>query len=198
MEKSIQEAVKHLQQGNIISYPTDTLYGLGVDALNEAAIEKLYELKQRGKHRPMSIMLPPDGWRQWVRGITPAARNLAEKYFPGPITLIMNASDELPKILTRHTNGTIGVRVPNHPVCLELLANYPHPIITTSANLSDHPDASDPETIEEYFPEGVAYIISEGPAPKGIASTIVDVTEEDPVVLREGAIPEFAIWRTVH
>lgn len=198
MKKSIQEAITVLEQGGIISYPTDTLYGLGVDALNEHAIETLYNLKNRSKHRPMSIMLSPDNWRHWVRGITAAAQKLATKYFPGPITLIMSASEELPNILTRHTNGTIGVRVPNHPVCLELLENYHNPIITTSANLSNLPDARDPETIEEYFPEGVAYIITDGPAPKGIASTIVDVTEEEPVVIREGAIPEFAVWRTVH
>ncbi len=198
VENTIQEAIHHLRQGDVIAYPTDTLYGLGVDALNHSAIETLYALKDRSKHRPMSVMLPADSWQRWVRSVSPAAKKLAEKYFPGPITLIMNAGDELPKILTRYTNGTIGIRVPNHPVCLQLLSEFRNPIITSSANISNKPPAEDPETIEEYFPEGIGYIIREGPKPKGIASTIIDVTDENPLVLREGAIPEYAIWRTIH
>ncbi|HKJ67999.1 MAG TPA: L-threonylcarbamoyladenylate synthase [bacterium] len=197
VQTTVEEAIHHLRQGEIIAYPTDTLYGLGVDALNPDAIEQLYALKNRSKHRPMSVMLPRESWQRWVRGVSPAATKLAEKYFPGPITLIMNAGDELPKILTRYTNGTIGIRVPNHPICLQLLAEFQNPIITTSANISNKPAAEEPETIEEYFPEGIGYIIREGPKPKGIASTIIDVTDDTPLVLREGAIPEYAIWRTI-
>ncbi|MCF7804632.1 MAG: threonylcarbamoyl-AMP synthase [Candidatus Marinimicrobia bacterium] len=195
--ETIQQAVQFLHDGEIIAYPTDTLFGLGVDALNEDAIDKLYVLKNRSKHRPMSIMVPQDSWRDWVRSINPAAEKLAEKYYPGPITLIMNAGDKLPKVMTRYTNGTIGVRVPNHPVCLELLDDFSQPIITTSANLSNQPAAKNPGMIEEYFGEGIAYIITEGPSPGGIASTIIDVSEKEPVVLREGAISEFSIWRTL-
>ncbi len=193
----IQQAITFLREGHIIAYPTDTLYGLGVDALNESAINALYALKGRSKHRPMSIMLPESDWADWVRSITPSVKKLANKYLPGPITLIMHAGDALPKILTRYTNGTIGVRVPKHPICLNLLAEFGGPIITTSANISNQPAAEDPETIERYFPEGIKYIIRDGQEPMGIASTVVDVTEDEPVVLREGAIPEYAIWRTI-
>ena len=195
--ETIEQAVEYLREGKIIAYPTETLLGLGVDALNEEAIGDLYRLKQRSKHRPMSIMVPPGNWRNWVRSVNSAAEKLAEKYYPGPITLIMNAGDKIPKLLTRYTNGTIGVRIPNHPVCLEMLSEFGSPIITTSANLSNQPAAKGPGMIEEYFGEGVAHIINDGPSPGGIASTIIDVTESEPVVLREGAISEFAIWRTL-
>lgn len=195
--ETIQQAVDHLNNGEIIAYPTDTLFGLGVDGLNEESLDDLYRLKQRSKHRPMSIMVPMGSWRSWVRSVTPHAEKLAEKYYPGPITLIMNAGDRLPKVLTRYTNGTIGVRIPNHPVCLEMLSEFDSPIITTSANLTNQPAAKNPEMIAEYFGEGVSYIITDGPSPGGIASTIIDVTENDPVVLREGAISEFAVWRTL-
>jgi len=194
-QEGINQAVEHLRDGEVIAYPTDTLYGLGVDALNEEAIEYLYFIKQRNQHRPMSIMVPQDSWRNWVRNVSTQAEQLAERFFPGPITLIMDAGKEVPKILTRYTNGTIGIRVPDHPTCLKLLQTYPNPIVTTSANLSSQPAAKTPETIREYFDNKVGYILSDGPDPGGIASTVVDVTESDPLVLREGAIPEFAIWR---
>ncbi|MBS1270889.1 MAG: Threonylcarbamoyl-AMP synthase [Candidatus Marinimicrobia bacterium] len=195
--ETIHQAVESLREGKIIAYPTDTLFGLGVDALNEEAIGDLYRLKQRSKHRPMSIMVPVGQWRGWVRSVNSKAGKLADKYYPGPITLIMNAGDKIPKLLTKYTNGTIGVRVPNHPVCLEMLNEFDSPIITTSANLSNQPAAKGPVQIEEYFGEGVAHIITDGPSPGGIASTVIDVTESEPVVLREGAISEFAVWRTL-
>lgn len=193
--QSVQEAVDYLKQGEVIAYPTDTLFGLGVDALNEDAIEYLYLIKQRSKHRPMSIMVAQNTWHQWVKNTSKHAEQLAERFFPGPITLIMNAGKDVPKILTRYTNGTIGVRVPDHPTCLALLENFRNPIITTSANLSNQPAAKNQEMIRNYFDDKVSYILSDGPKPGGIASTVVDVTEDEPVVLREGAIPEFAIWR---
>lgn len=192
---SVQQAVDSLKQGQVIAYPTDTLFGLGVDALNEEAIEYLYLIKQRNKHRPMSIMVAQNTWHQWVKNTSKHAEQLAERFFPGPITLIMNAGKDVPKILTRYTNGTIGVRVPDHPTCLALLENFQNPIITTSANLSNQPAARNAEMIRNYFDDKVSYILSDGPKPGGIASTVVDVTEDEPVVLREGAIPEFAIWR---
>ncbi len=194
-DQSVQEAVEFLTNGEVIAYPTDTLFGLGVDALNEEAIEYLYLIKQRSKHRPMSIMAPPGHWRNWVKNVSKHAEQLAERFFPGPITLIMNAGPEVPKILTRYTNGTIGIRIPDHATCQALLNSFRQPIITTSANLSNQPAARDAETIRQYFDEKVSYILSDGPKPGGIASTVVDVTEGEPVVLREGAIPEFAIWR---
>jgi len=195
--ESIQTAIGHLQAGEIIAYPTDTLFGLGVDALNTEAIKKLYQLKQRNQQRPMSIMVPLKNWEQWVKSIPASAEKLAQKFFPGAITLIMTAGDNIPKILTQYTNGTIGVRVPNHPTCLELLDSFGGPIITTSANLSNHPSAKDPDTIIEYFGDGVSYILTDGPKPGGVASTVVDVSENEPIVLRVGIIPEFSIWRSL-
>lgn len=194
---AISQAIMHLAQGDIIAYPTDTLYGLGVDALNSEAIERLYELKDRNRKKPMSIMVQPDNWQKWADSVTQSTKKLAEKFFPGPITLIMNASDNVPKILTRYTNGTIGIRVPNHPACLELLHSFTNPIITTSANISSEPVAKSPDEIVNIFGDGVSYILDEGMRPGGIASTIIDVTNDEPLLLREGAIPEFAIWRTL-
>ncbi len=193
----IDTAVSKLSAGEIIAYPTDTLYGLGVDALNAAAIENLYALKDRNRRRPMSIMVQPESWQIWANSVTATMKKLAEKFFPGPITLIIDASDRVPKVLTRYTNGSIGIRVPNHPVCLDLLKAFPNPIITTSANISNQPVAKSPAEIHDIFNSGVAYIIDKGQPPGGIASTVIDVTNDEPLILREGAIPEFAIWRAL-
>ncbi len=193
----IEEAIEVLSQGLIIAYPTDTLYGLGVDALNAEAIESLYRLKMRGAHRPMSIMVPHESWQDWVSDVPEYAKKLAGKYFPGPITMIMHAGNKLPDILTKSTNGTIGIRVPNHPLCLELLRTFQRPIITTSANLSNHPAAQSPDEIREYFTDRIAYILEDDQQPAGVASTVIDVSEEEPVVIREGAISSFAISRAI-
>lgn len=195
--EDITEAIEYLSQGLIIAYPTDTLYGLGVDALNTEAIESLYRLKMRSSHRPMSIMVPRDTWRDWVHDVPEYAETLARKYFPGPITMIMRAGSNLPDILTKSTNGTIGIRVPNHPICLELLKTFQHPIITTSANLSNKPAAKTPDEIRDYFGDKIAIILENDEQPTGIASTVIDVSDDEPIVIREGAISSFAITRAI-
>ena len=194
---SIHQAIDYLSQGLIIAYPTDTLYGLGVDALNTEAIESLYQLKRRSSHRPMSIMVPRNSWYNWVHDVPAYAEQLAKKYFPGPITMIMRAGSNLPDILTKTTNGTIGIRVPNHPLCLRLLDTFKQPIITTSANLSNKPSAKTPEEIRDYFGDDIAMILEGDEEPSGVASTVIDVSDDEPVVIREGAISSFAITRAI-
>jgi len=195
--EDIQEAIELLSQGKIIAYPTDTLYGLGVDALNPEAIEALYRLKMRSSHRPMSIMVPHESWQEWVSDVPEYATKLAQKYFPGPITMIMHAGNKLPDILTKSTNGTIGIRVPNHPLCLELTRVFKRPIITTSANLSNKPAAQTPEEIRDYFEDRVSLILEDETPPSGVASTVIDVSDDELVVIREGAISSFAISRAI-
>jgi len=181
----LRQVVEALTNGGLIGYPTDTGYALGCDLYNLKGISRLYQLKRRPLSKPFSFICAD------LKNISEYARvgNYAYKtmkrLLPGPFTFILEASRQVPKILQtkRHT---VGIRVPDHPICLELVEMLGHPIISTGASLPEQPPESDPYEIEERFKGQLEVVIDAGtilPAPSSIISLIDDVPE----VIREGA-----------
>ena len=181
----LRQVVDSLTAGGLIGYPTDTGYALGCDLYNLKGISRLHQIKRRLPSKPFSFICAD------LKNISEYARvgNYAYKtmkrLLPGPFTFILESSRQVPKILQtkRHT---VGIRVPDHPICLELVEMLGHPIISTGANLPEQPPESDPYEIAEKFKAYLDLVIDAGiilPAP----SSIVSLIDDEPEVIREGA-----------
>lgn len=177
----------------ITLYPTDTIYGLGVDATDAAAVSRIFELKGRDEKKPISIVVSDIEMMRTYAEVTPLAETLAAKFLPGKLTIVLNSKSTLPENLTAGT-GTVGVRIPNHPVPLALVKELGKPITATSANVADMPTLSTvPEILEQFGERKI--MIYHNPAwsqslPASPPSTVVDARGGVPLVLREGAITE--------
>jgi L-threonylcarbamoyladenylate synthase len=176
----IEKAVKALITDGLVVYPTETVYGLGADALSDDAILKVYEAKNRSLSMPLSIAVSDFDMMAAVTQIGPWEEEFINKFLPGPVTVIVKARSYLPPMLTVGT-GMIGVRYPAHPVAIELISRFDSPITATSANQSG---AKDPLTPGEcHVPHDV--LIDGGILP-GTPSTVVDLVNR--CIIREGAL----------
>jgi L-threonylcarbamoyladenylate synthase len=146
LQREIDKGVKIIQQGGVIVYPTDTVYGLGADAFNSAAVERIYEIKNRPKHRQFPLLIADvERLATLAEPIPEIAWFLARRFWPGGLTLVLPKTDSLPAYLA--PGPTIAVRVPNHPVCLALIQHLGNSIIGTSANVSGQPAAVTAEEV---------------------------------------------------
>lgn len=201
LQAEIDLAVKRLAAGGVVAIPTDTLYGLAADALNPAAVTRVYEVKGRPDAMPLPVLV--SGWEQVAQvaaidgGIDAPARNLAAAYWPGALTLVLPAAPGLPERLTAGKD-TIAVRMPDHPVPTALAAALGRPITGTSANPSGQPDITDAAELRRRLGPLVDGIIAAGPKPRGAASSIVAITPDGIALLREGALPYAEIRRAAH
>jgi len=188
---AIESAVALLKEGEIIAFPTDTVYGLASDAFHAPGIIKLFEAKGRDANKAISILIGSnDQIKSVTNHMTKLARKLTERFWPGGLTVIVPRKETLPELIS--TTKNIGIRMPNHPVALELLMTF-GPLATTSANLSG---GSNPQSAIDVFDQlngRVPLILNGGICPGGIPSTVVDCTGDKPVILRLGAISEKAI-----
>ncbi|MFZ3072274.1 MAG: L-threonylcarbamoyladenylate synthase [Thermodesulfobacteriota bacterium] len=182
-------AVMALRRGGIVAYPTETFYGLGVNALNPKAVEKLFVIKGRPPEKPITLIIKD---RKELKGITPEvpadASLLIDRYWPGPLTLVLKASKEIPLLVTAGT-GTIGARVSSNPTAQRLAFEFGSPITATSANPSTQPPAKDAATCVEYFNGTIDVVIDGGTLGAEKGSTIVDATGTEIKLIREGVIP---------
>ena len=188
LQREIEEGVKILQKGGVIAFPTDTVYGLGADAFNSTAVERIYEIKNRPKHRQLPLLIADV--KQLITLADPIpeiAWFLAKRFWPGGLTLVLPKTDSVPIYLA--SGPTIAVRVPDHPVCLALIQRLGNPIIGTSANISDQPAALTADEVGQQLGGKIDFIINGGKCPGGKESTVVDVTREAPIILRQGIIP---------
>ena len=190
-EKQLQEIEKVLEtlkRGGIVCFPTDTVYGLGVDAKNEKAVQKLYQLKKRPSEKPLILFLKEHGKVvNFVKKIPLSALKLIRSFWPGPLTIVFEASIKNPACLVSR-EGKIGIRISSHPVAKEISTNGKITLATTSANLSTQTSVSEPGKISPAIKEGVNLIIDSGKTPLGKESTVIDVTINPPRVLREGSV----------
>ena len=185
---ALAKAAQVLRQGGILAYPTETLYGLGVDPFREEALERLFLLKGRPREMPVSVLVRDEGMmREVVRVIPPMAFALIRAFLPGPLTLVLPALTGLPARLTAGS-GKIGVRISPHPLVADLFRFYPFPVTTTSANPSGMAAARTGAEVAAYFPVGLDCILDAGPVPGEVGSTVVDLTGERPEILREGVL----------
>lgn len=188
MEQQIQQAILILKNGGVGVYPTDTLYGLGADAFNEEAVGRIYRIKQRPSHQPLSLLLADKSELvRVVDGFPEIARILAECFWPGGLTLVVPRLPSVPDWVAVG-GDTVAVRVPDHPITLELIRALGSPLIGTSANLSGLPGCTTADEVRSCMGDEVDFILDGGICPGGIESTIVDVSGKSPVILREGAV----------
>jgi L-threonylcarbamoyladenylate synthase len=181
-----------ISTGGVVVYPTDTFYGLGADPRNSAAVKRLFALKGRRPGQPILLLIADaDDVSDWAVEVTPGARELMQKYWPGPLTLVFKARPNVLADLTAGT-GTIGLRVPGNALTRGLLRYLGHALTGTSANISNEPS---PKTAREAASISglVELVLDGGVCPGDKPSTIVDVRTEVPYVVREGAIPSRTI-----
>jgi L-threonylcarbamoyladenylate synthase len=175
--------------GRVMTFPTETSYALGGNALCGSLVDTIYRLKGRDRSKPLLLLV--DGSKsidRWVRAIPPAARMLMSAFWPGPLTLVLQAGPDLPSHLPDERN-TIAVRWSPHPVVVELLALGGVPLIGTSANLTGAAALHDVRTVLQTFPNEPLLAIDGGPTSGGSASTVLDTTVTPYVVVRPGVIP---------
>jgi L-threonylcarbamoyladenylate synthase len=188
MEQQVKKAIHILKKGGIVAYPTDTVYGLGANALDEAAVRRVFAAKRRPHHLAIPILLASISQIDEVaRDIPITAWRLAERFLPGGLTLVLYKSPAIPDAVTAGDNK-IAVRVPAHPIPIALIEGIGDPITGTSANLSGNPNPVTAEEVRLQLGEHVDLIIDGGRCQGEVASTVIDLTGEHPMILREGIV----------
>mgnify|MGYP001264250864 CR=1 FL=1 len=189
MQNLIEKALKKLEKGELVVLPTETVYGLGAAAQNEDAIKKIYELKQRPKFNPLISHYAEISEIQKDVILDDRALRLLEKFSPGPLTLVLNKTENS-RISSLASAGlkTAAIRIPNHPITLEILKQFAAPIAAPSANLSTTLSPTKKEHVEKSFSQDDLLIIDGGEAKHGLESTILDLSSDKAVILRFGTI----------
>ena len=184
----IRETADVIQRGGVVAFPTRCLYGLGADALNPVAVDRVFDLKQRPAQNPILVLIDRRSvLEQLVKSIPAVATALMDHFWPGRITLVFEAADRLPVNLTAGT-GKIGIRMPGHRVARALVKAVNSPMTGTSANLSGRPGCPHIKKLEPQLAHGLDLILDAGRLKGGVGSTVVDVSAGDLKVLREGEI----------
>lgn len=187
-DKPMVLAAEVIQAGGVIVYPTETLYGIGANAWDGAAIAKVRAIKQREGFKPILVIIEHEQYLATLtNAISDEARALIARFWPGPLTLVFKATKEVPDLLTKGS-GTIGVRVPSSALCLRLLALCGCPLTSTSANLAGGPALYSVNEIRRAIPRGVDLILDAGDLRGILPSTVLDVSVSPPRVLRAGAV----------
>ena len=185
---SIAEAVRTLRGGGLVAFPTETVYGLGADASNEAAVSRLYGVKGRPADHPCIVHLGGADWlSRYARVYPEAARRLAKDFWPGPLTLVLEKTDHVNTLVTGGMQ-TVGLRVPDHPLALELLEAFGSALVAPSANRFGRISPTRAEHVRQDLGADVDLVLDGGPCRVGVESTIVDCTQDPPVVLRPGGV----------
>ena len=196
--EAIRQAADIIKNGGVVIFPTRYLYGLGADAQNPEAVERVYQIKRRPLTKPLLILVKAlASLDRLVQYIPETARQLTDRFWPGDITLVFEAKDTLPPNLTAGS-GKIGVRLPQHPVAVALTNAVPNPITATSANPAGLGGCARTADLDSSITDNVDLILDAGTLKGGRGSTIVDVTLDPPVILREGALPASDIWEVLN
>ena len=185
----LDAAAELLRQGELVAVPTETVYGLAGNGLDEQAVHNIYEVKGRPERKPLSLMVPDAGAiALYCEDVPEQAYTLAEHFWPGPLTIILKAKDSVPEIV-RAGGETVGLRCPDHPLTLELLKKAQIPFAAPSANPSGEPSPKTAEEVKGYFNGKIAAIVDGGPCGLGKESTLLLMTTKPYRVLRQGALP---------
>lgn len=184
----MEQAGKLIADGELVAFPTETVYGLGGDALDPDASRRIYAAKGRPSDNPLIVHIADfDDMKRVAREVPEQAKKLADAFWPGPLTMIVWKSDAVPEATTGGMQ-TVAVRMPNHPVALELIRRSGCLIAAPSANTSGRPSPTEAQHVAEDLSGKIAMILDGGPVGIGIESTIIDLTEEKPMILRPGYI----------
>ena len=187
--EDIEPAATMLRKGGLVALPTETVYGLAADAENSGAVILLYEIKRRQREHALSVLVTGmEMVEKYCQNIPAAAYALAEKYGPGPLTMILENGGVV-SALVNDGGDTLGVRCPDHPVTMAVLEKNGHALAAPSANITGQPSPKTAQEVLDYFDNHIEGILDGGPCQLGVESTIVDLTGQTPEILREGAIP---------
>ncbi|MER7989797.1 L-threonylcarbamoyladenylate synthase [Streptomyces noursei] len=183
----LREAASAVRRGELVVLPTDTVYGIGADAFSPEAVGDLLEAKGRGRGMPSPVLVgSPNTLHGLVTEFSEQAWELVDAFWPGALTLVAKHQPSLTWDLGE-TRGTVAVRMPLHPVAIELLSEF-GPMAVSSANLTGHPSPQDCDAAQEMLGDSVSVYLDAGPTPAAVPSSIVDVTGKVPVLLRAGAL----------
>jgi len=192
---SIQTALELLQEGEIVAFPTDTVYGLGANAFYSPGIIKLFEAKGRDANKAIAVLIGDLAQLDLLTDrMNKVGQKLAKAFWPGALTIVVPKKNDIPELLT--AGNSIGIRMPNHPVALELLKQF-GPIAATSANLSGKNNPHDAKDVYSQLNTRVPLILDGGRCPGGIPSTVVDCSENKVRILRPGGISEEEINKVI-
>jgi L-threonylcarbamoyladenylate synthase len=187
----VKYAADQIRSGEVLGMPTDTFYGLAADPFNLRAVDKVYEIKTRSRHKPLSLLISSvEQAEELAKDLPDEFYALARKFWPGPLTIIVKAGSRLPLKVTANT-GNVAIRVPNAKIPLAVVTAAAIPITATSANLSGASECTTAEQVRDQLHGRINVIVDGGTSPRDIASTIIDLTDDGARwrVIREGAIP---------
>lgn len=196
----IELVAQSLDAGQVVALPTDTFYGLAVDPVNLAAVDRIYDIKNRARHKPLSLLIADVAQAYALaRNCDTAFDRLAERFWPGPLTIIVRAGSKLPLRVTANT-GNVALRVPEAAIARAVVARLGLPITATSANLHGLPECTSAMCVSGQLGDKIPLIVDGGPTARTIATTIVDLSAGDNSwsILREGAIPTHEIALCLH
>jgi L-threonylcarbamoyladenylate synthase len=196
----VDVVAKSIDSGQVVALPTDTFYGLAVDPVNLAAVDRIYDLKTRARHKPLSLLISDVSQAYALaRGCDTAFDRLAERFWPGPLTIIMKAGSKLPLRVTANT-GNVALRVPEAAIARAVVAKLGLPITATSANLHGLPECTSALSVYDQLGDHIPLIVDGGSTARTVATTIVDLSAGDNswTILREGAIPTHEIALCLH
>jgi L-threonylcarbamoyladenylate synthase len=185
--------VEALKRGHVIVFPTETLYGLGADALNEAAVERVFQLKGRDSGNPIPVLVTnQEMLAALVAKVPTTAQKLIDKYWPGPLTLVLPGRKNIPKYLC-NSSGGVGVRISSQPIATLLINGLGRPLTATSANPSGKEPARTLQEAENYFANQVDVFVNGGALTSKSGSTVVEVMEDGIKIIREGEIKAYGL-----
>jgi len=193
----IQKAAELLRAGEVIGIPTETVYGLAGNAFAPKAVARIFEVKNRPSFDPLIVHTHAiDNVHGFVKNIPKPALQLAEAFWPGPLTLLLPRTTAIPDLVTSGLD-TVAVRIPNHPLTLELLSQLDFPVAAPSANPFGYVSPTQPAHVDEQLGNKIPYVLDGGPCTVGVESTIVGFEDEQPVIYRLGGIPVESIEQIV-
>ena len=190
-------AAEILARGGLVAVPTETVYGLAANGLDSSAVEKIYDVKGRPSIKPLSLLVPDIAAAEtFCRDIPNSALVLAEAFWPGPLTIILQRNSFVPDIVTAG-GDTVGLRCPDHPITIELLRLSGIPAAAPSANPSGMPSPKTAGEVLGYFDGKIDCVVDGGECRLGLESTIIDLTVTPPKIIRQGALPSEVIWEVI-
>ncbi len=185
----IRDVANAVTDGQIVAFPTDTIYGMGCDVFNEDAVKALYEIKGRPTDKPINVLISNvDQVYDLAKNVKPLFFDLAEKFWPGALTIVVEKNTLVSDVVTSGL-ASVGVRFPDNKIVQELINITHTPLATTSANIAEEPSAIKAKEVLKYFNGKIPYIIDGGVVEIGQPSTIVDISSKPPRIVRQGAIP---------
>jgi tRNA threonylcarbamoyl adenosine modification protein (Sua5/YciO/YrdC/YwlC family) len=189
--RMVSYVADQIKKGQVVGMPTDTFYGLAADPLNLHAVDLIYDVKSRSRHKPLSLLIESVEQAEYLaRPLPEVFYDITRKYWPGPLTIIVKASSRLPLKVTANT-GNVALRVPAAKIPVEVIRAAGVPITATSANISGASECTTADGVRKQLGKQIGLIVDGGTSPRDVASTIIDMSDPEKVnIIRHGAIPE--------